>query len=110
MQARKFDHFPKELGALTRRQRERVLSLLLPAASADRAADPIEQARAHRLTCPSCAAHRFHKHGRANGLQRYRGVASRYLDNYLGWRWALDGGRVKTPHALLRAALGVFHT
>jgi hypothetical protein len=36
--------------------------------------------------------------------------ASRYLGNYLGWRWALDGGRVKTPEALLRATLGIFHT
>jgi hypothetical protein len=55
-------------------------------------------------------------HSRLRGwLQPFRGVASRYLGNYLGWRWALDGGRVKTPEALLRAALGVrrpavFHT
>jgi transposase-like protein len=198
MQARKFEHFLKELSAPTRRQRERLLGLLLPAASADRAVDLIEQATAHHLTCAGCGAHRFHKHGRANGLQRYRcracgrtcngltgtplarlrhkgrwldyldgmldshsirrtaghfareagitheavnlkagvrvrgaihvqnvnayhsrlrgwlqpfrGVASRYLGNYLGWRWALDGGRVKTPEALLRAALGIFHT
>jgi transposase-like protein len=72
MQARKFEHFLKELSALTRRQRERLLGLLLPAASADRAVDLIEQATAHRLTCAGCGAHRFHKHGRANGLQRYR--------------------------------------
>jgi transposase-like protein len=50
-------------------------------------------------------------HSRLRGwLQPFRGVASRYLGNYLGWRWALDGGRIKTPDALLRAALGVFHT
>jgi hypothetical protein len=36
-------------------------------------------------------------------LLPFRGVASRYLGNYLGWRWALDGGRVKTPDALLQA-------
>jgi hypothetical protein len=27
-------------------------------------------------------------------LQGFRGVASRYLPNYLGWRWTLDGQRV----------------
>jgi hypothetical protein len=46
----------------------------------------------------------------ASAAPPFRGVASRYLGNYLGWRWALDGGRVKTPEALLRAALGIFHT
>jgi hypothetical protein len=24
-------------------------------------------------------------------LRRFHGVASHYLSNYLGWRWALDG-------------------
>jgi transposase-like protein len=56
----------------------------------------------------------YHSHLRA-WLLPFRGVASRYLGNYLGWRWALDGGRVRTPDALLQAALGVrrpaiFHT
>ena len=46
-------------------------------------------------------------HSRLRGwLQPFRGVASRYLSNYLGWRWALDGGRIGTPEGLLRAALG----
>jgi len=39
-------------------------------------------------------------------LRRFHGVASRYLPNYLGWRWALDGGRISAPAILLRAALG----
>ena len=43
-------------------------------------------------------------------LARFHGVASRYLPNYLGWRWALDGERIASPEHLLRAALGVFHT
>ena len=43
-------------------------------------------------------------------LARFYGVASRYLPNYLGWRWALDGQRIATPERLLRAALGIFHT
>jgi hypothetical protein len=37
-------------------------------------------------------------HSRLRGwLQPFCGVASRYLGHYLGWRRALDGGRVKTP-------------
>ena len=39
----------------------------------------------------------------------FRGVSSRYLDNYLGWRWALDRQWIATPEALLRSALGIFH-
>ncbi|MDB5933212.1 MAG: transposase [Massilia sp.] len=41
-------------------------------------------------------------------LRRFNGVASRYLANYLGWRWALDGGRISSPELLLRSALGRF--
>jgi len=49
----------------------------------------------------------YHSRFRA-WLLPFRGVASRYLDNYLGWRWALDGQRIGTPDNLLRAALGAF--
>jgi len=42
-------------------------------------------------------------------LARFNGVASGYLPNYLGWRWALDGGRISEPDALLRAAIGAFN-
>ena len=50
-------------------------------------------------------------HSRLRGwLLPFRGVASRYLPHYLGWRWALDGGRIARPEDMLRAALGVFHT
>ena len=41
-------------------------------------------------------------------LRRFHGVATRYLPNYLGWRWAVDGGRIGTPEMLLRSALGAF--
>ncbi|WEF33435.1 IS1595 family transposase [Pseudoduganella chitinolytica] len=45
-------------------------------------------------------------HGRFKSwLRRFNGVASKYLPNYLGWRYALDAGRVPTPQQLLRAAL-----
>ncbi|MDB5932929.1 MAG: transposase, partial [Massilia sp.] len=43
-------------------------------------------------------------------LRRFNGVASRYLANYLGWRWALDGGRISSPEMLLRSALGASPT
>jgi transposase-like protein len=47
-------------------------------------------------------------HSRLRGwLHRFHGVATRYLGNYLGWRWALDGNRIATPAALLRAAMGL---
>jgi len=42
-------------------------------------------------------------------LQGFRGVASRYLPNYLGWRWALDGERVTSPEQLLRSAISVIN-
>ncbi len=41
-------------------------------------------------------------------LHHFLGVATRYLPNYLGWRWAIDGGRIATPAAMLRRAIGVF--
>jgi hypothetical protein len=43
-------------------------------------------------------------------LSRFNGVASHYLPNYLGWRWALDAHRIDSPETLLKAAIGVFHT
>ncbi len=53
--------------------------------------------------------HGYHQRFRL-WLARFHGVASRYLPNYLGWRWALDGERITSPESLLRVALGVFHT
>ena len=41
-------------------------------------------------------------------LHHFRGVATRYLDNYCGWRRAIDAGRISSPEAFLRAAVGVF--
>jgi hypothetical protein len=38
-------------------------------------------------------------------LLRFRGVASRYLTNYLGWRHSLDTARHPTPQQLLHGAL-----
>ena len=48
-------------------------------------------------------------HSRLRGwLKRFHGVASRYLPNYLRWRWLLDAGRIRSPEALLKATLGEF--
>ena len=50
-------------------------------------------------------------HSRFHGwLRGFRGVATRYLPNYLGWRWAIDQARINSPEILLRAAIGVFNT
>lgn len=43
-------------------------------------------------------------------LHRFNGVATRYLVNYLGWRWAIDQQRIHSSETLLRAAIGVFHS
>jgi hypothetical protein len=45
---------------------------------------------------------------RSEWLRRFHGVASHYLPNYLGWRWAVDGGRIGSPEMLLRSALRAF--
>lgn len=42
-------------------------------------------------------------------LMSFRGVASRYLPNYLGWRWALDGERVRSAAQLFCIAVGVIN-
>lgn len=48
-------------------------------------------------------------HRRLRGwMERFHGVATFYLPNYLGWRRALDTHRLNTPADLLLAAVGVF--
>ena len=42
-------------------------------------------------------------------LSRFNGVATRYLPNYLGWRWAIDQERIRSPETLLKAAIGIFN-
>ena len=41
-------------------------------------------------------------------LRPFHGVATRHLPNYLGWRWILDAGRIRSPETLLKATLGAF--
>lgn len=48
-------------------------------------------------------------HSRLRGwLQIFHGVATHYLPNYLGWRWALDKDRVTKPEDLLCSSAGAF--
>jgi hypothetical protein len=48
-------------------------------------------------------------HSRFKGwLERFHGVATKYLSNYLGWRRALEQQRHMTPESLLNTALGNF--
>lgn len=50
-------------------------------------------------------------HSRFRGwLRHFNGVATHYLPNYLGWRWAIDAKRIDSPDIFLQAAIGVFHT
>jgi transposase-like protein len=50
-------------------------------------------------------------HSRLRGwLQHFRGVATHYLNNYCGWRWAIDLDRIASAEAMLRSAVGVIHT
>ena len=43
-------------------------------------------------------------------LAPFRGVASRYLPNYLGWRRALDGGKITSADQLLGLVIGPIHS
>ena len=50
-------------------------------------------------------------HGRfKNWLRHFNGVATSYLENYLGWRWAIDGERIGNAERFLRVALGYFNS
>jgi hypothetical protein len=43
-------------------------------------------------------------------LAPFRGVASRYLPNYLSWLRALDGGKLTSADQLLGLAIGPIHS
>ena len=50
-------------------------------------------------------------HERFKGwLRHFNGVATRYLENYLGWCWAIDEDRIAGAERFLRAALGKFNS
>jgi transposase-like protein len=72
MQTRQFERFLKRISDLTLRQRTRLLALLVPAERTDRVIALIEHAHTGAHACPRCGSHASYRHGRANGLQRYR--------------------------------------
>ena len=116
------------LPSLTPRQRAHVQAALRPAIGFERvcAAHAAYQAFAREAgiahTCVNLGrgervrgavnvqnVNPYHRHFR-QWLARFYRVASRYLPNYLGWRWALEDQGIASPERLLRAALGVFQT
>lgn len=72
MDAHTFEMFVGLLGTLTTRQMNKVTSLLEQGSAEFRVADVVEKAGAENLACPRCRSRKFHRHGQANGLQRYR--------------------------------------
>lgn len=75
MDVRDFEHFIAQLGTLSKRQRARVLALLSQAAQADKVVEVLEGSAVEHLACPRCRSSRYHLHGHAHGLQRYRCAA-----------------------------------
>ena len=71
------------LPALNQPQRLQVLDALRPAAGLHQVRALIEQCRSANRRCPHCQCERWHRHGYANDLQRYRCRACRRTFNDL---------------------------
>jgi hypothetical protein len=65
---------------------------------------PSKEPARHYLGLPD---HAYHRRLR-DWLRPFHGVATRYLPNYMGWRWILDARRIRSPETLLKATLGAF--
>ena len=97
------------LPALNQPQRLQVLDALRPAAGLHQVRALIEQCRSANRRCPHCQCERWHRHGYANDLQRYRCRACRRTFNDLTgtplarlrlrgkWLDYLQGLRASTP-------------
>jgi transposase-like protein len=72
MRAPYFKKWFAKLPALNVAQRLQTLAALHPAAGLDQVIALISHAGAAIRRCPDCACDRYHRHGQANGLQRYR--------------------------------------
>ncbi len=83
MKAPRFTKWFAALPALNQPQRLRVLDALRPAAGLHGVLALIEQCRSGGRRCPHCRCERWHRHGRANDLQRYRCRACRRTFNDL---------------------------
>ena len=72
MKTPSFKKWFARLPALNGLQRVQTLAALHPAAGLEQIVALIHQIRAAGRRCPRCACVRLHRHGQANGLQRYR--------------------------------------
>ena len=72
MKAPRFTKWFAALPTLNQPQRLRVLDALRPAAGLHQVLALIEQIRSPGRRCPHCQCERWHRHGHANDLQRYR--------------------------------------
>ena len=82
MRSPRFKKWFAGLPALNPPQRRQVLDALSPAAGLDQLLALLDQFKAERR-CPACASPHWHRHGQANGLQRYRCRACRRTFNDL---------------------------
>ena len=83
MRAPRFTKWFAALPALNQPQRLRVLDALRPAAGLHQVLALIQQCRSPGRRCPHCRCERWHRHGHANDLQRYRCCACRRTFNDL---------------------------
>jgi transposase-like protein len=72
MRRHAFDNLVSRLAGLTRRQLAELIGAAQALVRTDLAVATIELARAPLLACPSCQCRALHRHGHANGLQRFR--------------------------------------
>jgi len=75
MSPSQWQSFISEFTHLSPYQRNSAIDLLRAASGADATIALVEQAAKARLACPACRSKHFHRHGHAQGLQRYRCVA-----------------------------------
>ena len=117
MKAPKSEELFAQLALLNQPQRQQLLAALHPAAGVDRVIALIGDIRLKGRRCPDRLSGNGARlpHSPLRGqacrrfkewLARFHEVASRRLPNYLGWHWALDGGRVTSVEQLLRVAFG----
>ena len=117
-----FTRLFSRLRAFNTHQRLAVCCFMSALVNGERIAALIDQiARAHSV-CPRCASRQgvrvreaihiqnvnaYHSRFK-RWLHHFNGVATRYLDNYLGWCWAIDLRRIGNAERFLAAALGHF--
>ncbi|MBA5608854.1 IS1595 family transposase, partial [Duganella sp. FT3S] len=72
MRSADFGQLLAQLKDLSLRQRERVLAYLSVSDQREKVIGILEKAAEASLACPQCRSLHFHRHGRADGLQRFR--------------------------------------